>query len=70
MIHEPNRKHGADTYKGPYLTEVNDNGTVQLRVPTHTVEPSSRPGISEIYALITRPDLRLKVMATPTLNAS
>jgi hypothetical protein len=37
--HEPNRKHGADTYKGPYLlTEVNDNGTVQLRVPTHTVE--------------------------------
>jgi hypothetical protein len=33
--HEPNRKHGADTYKGPYLlTEVNDNGTVQLRVPT------------------------------------
>jgi hypothetical protein len=29
--HEPNRKHGA-TYKGPYLlTEVNDNGTVQLR---------------------------------------
>ena len=33
--HDPNRKHGADTYKGPYLlTEVNDNGTVQLRIPT------------------------------------
>jgi hypothetical protein len=32
--HEPNRKHGADTYKVYLLTEVNDNGTVQLRVPT------------------------------------
>jgi hypothetical protein len=31
--HEPNRKHGADTYK-VYLLTVNDNGTVQLRVPT------------------------------------
>jgi hypothetical protein len=69
MIHEPNRKHGADTYKGPYLTEVNDNGTVQLRFqPTRWSQ--FLPGISEIYALITRPDLRLKVMATPTLNAS
>ena len=33
--HDPNRKHGDDTYKGPYpLTEVNDNGTVKLRKTT------------------------------------
>ena len=33
--HDPNRKHGDDTYKGPYpLTKVNDNGTVQLRKTT------------------------------------
>jgi hypothetical protein len=31
--HEPNRKHGADTTRS-ICTEVNDNGTVQLRVPT------------------------------------
>lgn len=33
--HDPNRKHGDDTFKGPYpLTKVNDNGTVQLRKTT------------------------------------
>jgi hypothetical protein len=32
--HDPNRKHGDDTYKGPYpVTQVYDNGTVQLRIP-------------------------------------
>ena len=30
--HDPSRKHGDDTYKGPYpITVVYDNGTVQLR---------------------------------------
>jgi len=30
--HDPNRKHGDDTYKGPLrVTRVNDNGTLQLR---------------------------------------
>ena len=29
---QPNRKHGADFYKGPYtVSKVNDNGTVELR---------------------------------------
>jgi hypothetical protein len=59
--HEPNRKHGADTYKGPICLEVNDNGTVQLRVPT-TVE-SSRPGISKYIT-----DLRLRVVAQPSMR--
>ena len=32
MRHDPSRKHGDDTYKGPYpITIVCDNGTVQLR---------------------------------------
>jgi hypothetical protein len=31
VLQEPNRKHGADRYKGPYsITNVYDNGTVQL----------------------------------------
>jgi hypothetical protein len=58
--HEPNRKHGRH-YKGPYLlTEVNDNGTVQLRVPTHGGAEFLTWNI-RIYALITRliSDLRL-----------
>ena len=33
--HDPHRKHGDDTYKGPYsITRVNDNGTLQLRITT------------------------------------
>ena len=29
---QPNRKHGADFYKGLYtVSKVNDNGTVELR---------------------------------------
>ena len=32
----PNRKHGTDTYKGPYdVTGVNDNGTVTLTQVTN-----------------------------------
>ena len=33
MIEDPpNRKHGADFYKGPYtVSKVKDNGTVELR---------------------------------------
>ena len=32
----PNRKHGEDTYKGPYdVTAVNDNGTVTLTQVTN-----------------------------------
>ena len=32
--HDPNRKHGDDTWQGPFvITKVNDNGTVQLRQP-------------------------------------
>ena len=35
ILHDPNRKHGDDTYKGPFvITKVNDNGTLQLRIPT------------------------------------
>ena len=29
--HDPNRKHGADKYTGPFtITKVYDNGTVKL----------------------------------------
>ena len=32
ILQDPNRKHGADFYRGPYtVSKVNDNGTVQLR---------------------------------------
>jgi hypothetical protein len=35
ILHDPNRKHGDDTYKGPFvITKVNDNGTLQLRMTT------------------------------------
>ena len=32
LLDPPNRKHGADFYKGPCtVSKVNDNGTVELR---------------------------------------
>ena len=35
ILHDPQRKHGDDTYKGPFvITKVNDNGTLQLRMET------------------------------------
>ena len=35
ILHDPNQKHGDDTYKGPFVfTKVNDNVTLQLRIIT------------------------------------
>ena len=35
LKHKPHRKFGDDTHKGPFvITQVNNNGTVQLRIPT------------------------------------
>jgi len=35
ILHDPQRKHGDDTYKGPFvIAKVNDNGTLQLRMET------------------------------------
>jgi hypothetical protein len=35
VLQDPNRKHGAALYKGPFrITQVNDNGTVVLRQDT------------------------------------
>ena len=36
VLQDPNRKHGADRYKGPYtVTHVHDNGTVRLEQHTN-----------------------------------
>ena len=35
ILHNPNWKHGDNTYKGPFIiTKFNDNGTLQLHINT------------------------------------
>ena len=37
ILTEPNRKYGGDKYNGPYqITQVNDNGSLCIRVPTRS----------------------------------
>ena len=37
VLNMPNRKYGNDKYQGPFkITQVNENGTVCVRVPTRS----------------------------------